>query len=106
MNGSTLPKKNEQDLLSIIASSIERTSIAGIDTDLKHIAIRMNIEAVERMSVRTKSSFVTSIRSFVRTPSPVINAVGEYLRTVSLSVSTCALSSSVAVEYSEFIIMS
>ncbi len=71
INGISEFIKVEIDIFSIIASSIETTRITGRETDFKHTAITANIAAIEMIFVTTKSTFVTSIKSFVITPSPV-----------------------------------
>ena len=43
----------------------------GREPDFRQTAITANIAAIEIIFVTTKSTFVTSIRSFVITPSPV-----------------------------------
>ena len=71
MNDSVVPVANDIALLTNIASSIDRTSIVGIEIDLKMIAIRMNIERIESTLVSLKSWSVMSIKSLYIAPSPV-----------------------------------
>ena len=72
MNGISAPVISEQASFISIASSIEATSITGMLIDLKQIAMRMNIAAIEMIPVITKSRLVTEIRSLLSAPSPVI----------------------------------
>ena len=55
--------------LNVIVNGVEYHD--GIDIDLKHIAIKRNIAAIEITLVTTKSLSAMLIRSFVIAPSPV-----------------------------------
>ena len=98
MKHIVVPVKVEILMLTQIASSIDATSISGINRDLKTIATRMNIASIEIAPVTTKSFSATVIRSLVRTPSPVSIPPSSYFLTIEVIFSICAFSSSVAAE--------
>ena len=86
----------EIDIFSIMASSIDATSRTGSEPDFKQTAITANIAAIEIIFVTTKSTFVTSIRSYVITPSPVRSDPLSKLLAILVISSICAFIGSVA----------